>query len=121
MAFMPPMQERLNTVVNSLTLLTDTTEACFKTLSMQLQVVQAQQGPKTARRAVAADEGRAEPAARKSRQRRIVGAARRGEAVAAIAAREELAEGEVALRLKLNGESLREAAREPKRYGSILS
>jgi hypothetical protein len=58
------------------------------------------------------------PSSRKAKQRRVVGAARRGEAVAAIAAREDLAETEVALRLHVGRD---QQAAEPKRYGSLLS
>lgn len=102
----PAVQERLDTLANSVTLLTDTTESCFKALSMQLQFVQAQGGltapapPPARARAAAIEAG--DPQSKKARQRRVVGAAKRGDAVAAIAAREDVAEGEVALRLHLN-------------------
>jgi hypothetical protein len=48
----------------------------------------------------------------------VIGAARRGEPVAAIAAREDLAETEVALRLHVGRD---QPIVEPKRYGSLLS
>lgn len=103
---MPAFDERLTALTNSVSLLTDTTESCFRALSMQLQFMQSQQQQAAARpapgpRPVAAAAPVTEASARKSRQRRIVGAARRGEALAAIAAREEVAESEVALRLQV--------------------
>ena len=109
---MPAFDERLGALTNSVSLLTDTTESCFRALSMQLQFMQSQQTavsrPAAVPRPVAAP---ADATARKSRQRRIVGAARRGEALAAIAAREEVAESEVALRLQV--EAARPRAAEP--------
>lgn len=100
---MPAFDERLGALTNSVSLLTDTTESCFRALSMQLQFMQSQQ---TAARPAAAPRPAPAPVpsdatVRKSRQRRIVGAARRGEALAAIAAREEVAESEVSLRLQV--------------------
>ena len=122
---MPLVEDRLDTLSTSVTLLSDTTESCFKALSMQLQFLQLQGGlsapsPAPSRlRAAQAAERAAEPGIRKGRQRRVVGAERRGEALAAIAAREDVAEGEVALRLHLNREAPQAA--ESKRYGSMLS
>ena len=114
------MQDRVNTLTNSVALLTDTTESCFRAISMQIQFMQSSNARSTARRPAApAPEPPAEtPVSRKAKQRRVVGAARRGEAVAAIAAREDLAETEVALRLHVgrDGQPV-----EPKRYGSLLS
>ncbi len=124
LATVPVVQERLDTLSNSVTLLTDTTESCFKALAMQMQFMQAQgvgaaPAAQRARASAAADAG-VDAVAKKGRQRRVVGAARRGEAVAAIAAREDVAEAEVALRLHLNNRD-GAATAEGKRYGSMLS
>ena len=111
------IHDRVNTLTNSVALLTDTTESCFRAISMQLQFQQSTS--RAARRPAAAPEPPAETAtSRKAKQRRVVGAARRGEAVTAIAAREDLAETEVALRLHVGRD---QHAAEPKRYGSLLS
>ena len=97
----PHLEERTAALTTSVSLLTDTTEACFKALSGQLQLVQTQhtdgRSPWTGR----------EPrsgAARGSRQRRVVSAVLGGEAVAAVAAREQVAESEIALRIQLDPE-----------------
>lgn len=112
------MQDRLHTLSTSVALLTDTTESCFRAVSMQVQFMQSS-GGRTARRPAAGAEPPAETAnSRNAQQRRVVGAARRGEALAAIAAREDLAETEVALRLHVGRDRPVEA---PKRYGSLLS
>lgn len=119
LAVVPQMQERLTTLSNSVALLTDTTESCFKAVAMQMQFMQASAGRPQARRTGSTVEAPLETAgAKKARQRRVVGAARRGEALAAIAAREDLAETEVALRLHVGRE---QTAEPPKRYGSLLS
>lgn len=104
---LPAVQERFDTLTNSMALLTDTTESCFKALSMQLQFVQAQGGlPAPARpRATAVASEAVDGSGKKARQRRVVGAARRGEPVSSIAAREDVAESEIALRLHLNRQS----------------
>ncbi|HEY2904417.1 MAG TPA: hypothetical protein VGJ29_00850 [Vicinamibacterales bacterium] len=113
------IDERVNTLNNSVALLTDTTESCFRALSMQMQFLGSPAGRPTARRPTPAPEAPpATTSSRKAKQRRVVGAARRGEAVAAIAAREDLAETEVALRLHVGRD---QQAVEPKRYGSLLS
>jgi pyruvate/2-oxoglutarate dehydrogenase complex dihydrolipoamide acyltransferase (E2) component len=112
------MDERIASLSNSLGLLTDTTEACFRAVSMQMQFMQSQQTQKQTRRAAAAAAEAPEPATPRTRQRRVVGAARRGEAIAAIAAREELSESEVALRLHVNGG---QPVEDTKRYGALLS
>ena len=124
LAVVPVVQERLDTLSNSVTLLTDTTESCFKALSMQLQFVQAQGGL-----AVGAVSGRSrlsqsgessgDAAVRKGRQRRVVGAAGRGEGAAAIAAREDLAESEVTLRLHMNQGTAPKT--EAQRHGALHS
>jgi hypothetical protein len=113
------IHDRVNTLTNSVALLTDTTESCFRAVSMQMQFMQATAGRPAARRSTPASEAAADTTAEtKARQRRVVGAARRGEALAAIAAREDLAETEVALRLHVGRE---QQVPEPKRYGSLLS
>jgi hypothetical protein len=110
--------DRVNTLANSVALLTDTTESCFRAVSMQMQFMQAAPG-RASRRSTPASEGSADASGEtKARQRRVVGAARRGEALAAITAREDLAETEVALRLHVGRE---QQVPEPKRYGSLLS
>jgi hypothetical protein len=80
------IDDRLASFANALTLLTDTTETCFQTLGGQLVDAAA----------------RPAPAVRAARQRRIVTAARRGRSVGDIAAREDVAESEVRLRLTLH-------------------
>lgn len=112
------IQDRVNTLTNSVALLTDTTESCFRAVSMQMQFLQS--GSRVAaRRPAPTPEPPVETTnSRKAKQRRVVGAARRGDAVAAIAAREDLAETEVALRLHVGRD---QQATEPKRYGSLLS
>jgi hypothetical protein len=114
------IQDRVNTLTNSVALLTDTTESCFRAVSMQMQFLQSSSsGRGVARRPTANPEPPVETtSSRKAKQRRVVGAARRGEGIAAIAAREDLAETEVALRLHVGRD---QKATEPKRYGSLLS
>ena len=113
------IQDRVNTLTNSVALLTDTTESCFRAVSMQMQFMQSPAGRPAARRPLANAEPPVETtSARKAKQRRVVGAARRGEPLAAIAAREDLAETEVALRLHVGRD---QQSVEPKRYGSLLS
>jgi hypothetical protein len=114
------VQDRVNTLTNSVGLLTDTTESCFRAISMQLKFQQSSNVRGAARRpaGVPGEPPVQAPSSRKAKQRRVVGAARRGEAVAAIAAREDLAETEVALRLHVGRD---QQAAEPKRYGSLLS
>lgn len=121
----PAVTDRMNTLSNSISMLTDTTESCFKALAMQLQFVQSQStraaappAPAPRGRSQAGLEPQPETTGRKSRQRRVVGAARRGETLADIAVREDVAEGEVALRLHVNRET---AVTEGKRHGSLLS
>jgi hypothetical protein len=119
---LPEVNERLETLTNSMSLLTDTTESCFKALSMQFQFVQTQGRPAPAvprARAVAHDAQVADAVSRKARQRRVVGAARRGDAIAEIAAREDVSESEVALRLHVNRDGA--SAVDTKRYGQVLS
>ena len=80
-------EERLSSLTHTLALLTDITEGCFQAVVSQLQQDQSQKA--------AATVGRV------ARQRRMVGAARRGRSVPDIAADEEVAESEVRLRLHL--------------------
>lgn len=113
------MQERLATLTNSVALLTDTTESCFRAVAMQMQFMQSPAAKAAGRRAPQAPEPPVESAgARKARQRRVVNAARRGEALAAIAAQEATAESEIALRLHVAGET---APADGKRHGSMFS
>ena len=44
LAVVPLVQDRLDALSNSVTLLADTTESCFKALAMQLQFIQSQIG-----------------------------------------------------------------------------
>lgn len=113
------VQDRVNTLTNSVALLTDTTESCFRAVSMQMQFLQSGGRPAAPRRPAPAEPAPVETTtSKKAKQRRVIGAARRGEPVAAIAAREDLAETEVALRLHVGRD---QQAAEPKRYGSLLS
>jgi hypothetical protein len=112
------IQDRVNTLTNSVALLTDTTESCFRAVSMQMQFLQSGSRVAARRAAPTPEAPVATTNSRKAKQRRVVGAARRGDAVAAIAAREDLAETEVALRLHVGRD---QQATEPKRYGSLLS
>jgi DNA-binding NarL/FixJ family response regulator len=87
MRVLPRVEERVATLVHTVGLLTDTTEACFQSVAARL----GGEGPSAG----------AEAAGRLSRQRRVLGAARRGQAASEIAAQEELAESEVRLRLHM--------------------
>lgn len=122
LAVVPLVQDRLDALSNSLSLLTDTTESCFKALSMQLQFMLAQHGqpvvPVSARQHGQSAGLPDDLETLGTRQRRVVEAARRGEGIGAIAAREDVAESEIALRLHLNRDA---RTPEPKRYGSVLS
>ena len=80
----PRSEERLGRLTHSIELLANTTEGCFNSIAAQL-----------------ADRQPAPAARRDTRQRRVVGAARRGRSVAEIAVQEELSESEVSLRLHL--------------------
>jgi len=81
---LPALEERVAVLNHSMALLTDTTESCFKALSMQLQFIQSQNvlrpsprpaAPVKARRAVGEKAGA-----------KVIGAARRQDALAALAA-----------------------------------
>lgn len=78
------VEDRLATLTHTLALLTDTTETCFQAIAGQIDP----------------DRPRAS-AERAMRQRRVVGAARRGRSVTDIANLEHVAESEVRLRLHL--------------------
>ena len=72
------IEERVNTLTNSVALLTDTTERCFRAISMQMQFLQSSNGRPAARRPAPAAEPPVETtSSRKAKQRRVVGAARR--------------------------------------------
>jgi hypothetical protein len=79
------VEDRLLSLTQTIRLLTDTTETCFQVIAGQLELEQSQRTVSSNGRAV--------------RQRRVVGAARRGRSMTEIAAEEEIAEGEVRLRL----------------------
>lgn len=97
-------EDRLSTLAHTMALLTDTVEACFQTIAGQLE----REPPSQA----------AWPAGRGTRQRRVVGAARRGRSVSDIAVEEEVAEGEVRLRLHL---AEQKTDSERGRHGSVLT
>jgi hypothetical protein len=99
---MTRLEERVSTLTHTIALLTDTTETCFNVVASQLEPGAAPRAPKP----------------RASRQRRVVGAASIGRSVPQIAADEEVAESEVALRLAL---SRRAAAWEELENGSLRS
>ena len=115
LAVVPAVEERIAALSNSTTLLTDTTESCFRALSMQLQFMQSQHVHQVRRPVI-------EPPAKSSRttrQRRIVNASKRGDTVASIAAREDLSETEVALQLHVNGKTQVMAGNDP--YDTLRS
>jgi DNA-binding NarL/FixJ family response regulator len=85
-------------------LLTDTTETCFQVVASQLEQEPSQKAAPAVGRA--------------ARQRRVVGAARRGRSVTEIAVEEEVAESEVRLRLHL-AEQDNTPERGP--HGSVLT
>jgi hypothetical protein len=101
LAVMPQIQDRLAVVSNSVSLLADTTEACFKAVAMQLQAVQSEPAAKPSRAAVSRAVRATSAISESARHRRVVSAAKRGESVRDIAAREQVAESEVALRLRV--------------------
>ena len=81
---LPALEERVEVLNHSLALLTDTTESCFKALSMQLQFMQSQNALRRSPRPEAIARQR-RPASDKSRTN-AVGATRRRDAVASLAA-----------------------------------
>jgi hypothetical protein len=95
------LEERVSSLTHTIALLTDTTETCFNVVASQLE-------PGASR----ATKPRA------ARQKRVVGAASTGRSVSQIAAEEEVAESEVALRLAL---ARRTAAREELEHGALRS
>lgn len=80
------LESRLDKMSDALALLTDTTESAFRAVAAEMTRVPAPK-PAVARAASAA------------RTRRVARAAQKGKSVAEIAAAEEMAEGEVRLRL----------------------
>lgn len=96
------LEERVSTLTHTIALLTDTTETCFNVVAAQLEPAAAARSAKP----------------RAARQRRVVGAASTGRTVSEIAADEEVAESEVALRLAL---SRRAAAWEELENGTMRS
>jgi hypothetical protein len=96
------IEERLSSLTHTIGLLTDTTETCFNVVAAQLEPGAVARPVKT----------------RAARQRRVVGAASNGRSVPEIAADEDVAESEVALRLAL----ARRAARwEELEHGAMRS
>jgi len=99
-----PLEERVSRLSYSLGLLVDTTQGCFDALALQ---VARREEPGRAPVAPAspdvatASTPKPPTASRQQRQRRVVGAARRGQPIAQIAAQEAMAEGEVALRVQM--------------------
>lgn len=82
---LPSLDERVSRLTRSVTLLVDTTEGCFEAVSTQ----------------IARNDDTAVTPRRQQRQRRVVGAAKRGRTITQIAAEEDVAEGEVALRVRM--------------------
>ena len=80
---LPALEERAAVLNHSMALLTDTTESCFKALSMQLQFIQSQNVLRPSPRPAAPVKTR-RAAGDKSRGK-VIGAARRQEALEAIA------------------------------------
>jgi hypothetical protein len=85
---LPALEERVEVLNHSISLLTDTTESCFKALSMQLQFMQSQNVLRPSPRPEAMV--RARRSSEKARPK-SVGAARRQAALAALAASEKTA------------------------------
>lgn len=104
LAIVPILDTRLATLSTSVSLLTDTTEACFKAVAIQLHALQHPSVPKS-----------------RGRQRRVAGALKRGESFGEIAAREEVSESEIELRAGLSGSQGSSSSSRPKIYGSLLS
>ena len=110
-----PLDERVSRLSYSIGLLVDTTQGCFDALATQVgrkddhprqgftasmpPPVEGPALPAVAAAATEVAERRTPP--RQQRQRRVVGAAKRGQSVGQIAAREAMSEGEVALRMQL--------------------
>ncbi len=120
LAVVADIQSRLATLTNSTSLLTDTTEACFKAVSMQLHFMQSLGSHAASRqtaRPVPAAAAAVAAADRKPRSRRVPNASRHAEALAAIAASAN-AEPQPALRARPG----RDAAgiSEPRSPGRVL-
>jgi hypothetical protein len=86
------LEERVARLTEALTLLTDTTEAGFRTVSEQLAAI---------REPAVTPVRKPAAAPRRTTTGRVVRAARRGQSVTEIAAAEQVSEGEVRLRLHL--------------------
>ena len=82
---LPALEERVEVLNHSLSLLTDTTESCFKALSMQLQFIQSQNPLRPSPRPVVSVKARRATGGEKPRVK-AVSAARRQDALAALAA-----------------------------------
>jgi len=81
---LPALEERVAVLNHSMALLTDTTESCFKALSMQLQFIQSQNVLRPSPRPAAPVKTRR--AAGEKVRAKVIGAARRQDALAALAA-----------------------------------
>ncbi len=84
------LEGRVANLLAGLSLLTDTTESGLRDVTTEV-----------ARLTASGPAGRPRP--RTTSPRRIAGAAKRGQSVQAIAAAEQISEGEVRLRLSMNG------------------
>jgi hypothetical protein len=84
------LDERLAHLTASISLLTDTAEGGLRDIAQEIERLTAAAGAKSSK-----------PKARAATQRRVSNAARRGRSVRDIAAKEQMAESEVRLRLQL--------------------
>jgi biopolymer transport protein ExbB/TolQ len=92
------LDERMAHLTASISLLTDTAEGGLRDVAQEIERL-ASMGAKPAK-----------PKARAATQRRVSNAARRGRSVQDIAAKEQMSEGEVRLRLQLANAAAREKA-----------
>ena len=118
LAVLPALENRVSTLSNSVSLLTDTTEACYKALGAQLQIVQARPAAaKPLRKNPARRIQVAAPAVLASRARLGTTAGQRADVIREIA--DALGESERAPRSK--GSRDQEPADPADRYGSLFS
>jgi hypothetical protein len=92
------LDERLAQLTAGISLLTDTTEGGLRDMAHEIE------------RLAGANAKTSKPRARAATQRRVSNAARRGRSVQDIAAKEQMAESEVRLRLKMADAAAREKA-----------
>ena len=118
LAVLPALENRVSTLSNSVSLLTDTTEACFKALGAQLQIMQARpEAAKPLRKNPTRRMQAAPPAVLASRARLGAAAGQRADVIREIA--DALGESERAPRSK--GSRDQEPAASTDRYGSLFS